>query len=283
MDLENIVVSLAKNKSEDVQENLIKMVGGHSNHVWRYKGAQEIVLKKYLKVPPGSLFENSLQEEEKALKTVKQINIAPKFVKSWPDLSIIAYRYVEGIPWQNDIKAVAELILEKERINPEKFKEVSCEPTELLRQGDVFLAKCQKLPKVKRPHPEQISPVKKFSLLHRDIRQNLISEFKGGIKLIDWQTPAKGDICEDIFSFISPGFQILADGTPLSAQDLNSFWKFLERPDLYERYRKIRAAFAWRHGSYCWWKSTIVESRYLRTKYRLASLAEFDYSTSNSL
>ena len=283
MDLENIVVSLAKNKSEDVQENLIKMVGGHSNHVWRYKGAQEIVLKKYLKVPPGSLFENSLQEEEKALKTVKQINIAPKFVKSWPDLSIIAYRYVEGVPWHNDIKAVAKLILEKEKINPEKFKEVSCEPTELLRQGDVFLAKCQKLPKLKRPHPEQISPVKKFSLLHRDIRQNLISEFKGGIKLIDWQTPAKGDICEDIFSFISPGFQILADGTPLSAQDLNSFWKFLERPDLYERYRKIRAAFAWRHGSYCWWKSTIVESRYLRTKYRLASLAEFDYSTSNSL
>ena len=283
MDLENIVVSLAKNKSEDVQGNLIKMVGGHSNHVWRYKGAQEIVLKKYLKVPQGSLFENSLQEEEKALKTVKKINIAPKFVKSWPDLSIIAYRYVEGIPWQNDIKAVAELILEKERINPEKFKEVSCEPEELLKQGDVFLAKCQKLPKVKRPHPEQIPPLKKFSLLHRDIRQNLISEFKGGIKLIDWQTPAKGDICEDIFSFISPGFQILADGTPLSAQDLNSFWKFVERPDLYERYRKIRAAFAWRHGSYCWWKSTIVESKYLRTKYRSASLAEFDYSTSNSL
>ena len=283
MDLENIVVSLAKNKSEDVQGNLIKMVGGHSNHVWRYKGAQEIVLKKYLKVPQGSLFENSLQEEEKALKTVKKINIAPKFVKSWPDLSIIAYRYVEGIPWQNDIKAVAELILEKERINPEKFKEVSCEPEELLKQGDVFLAKCQKLPKVKRPHPEQIPPLKKFSLLHRDIRQNLISEFRGGIKLIDWQTPAKGDICEDIFSFISPGFQILADGTPLSAQDLNSFWKFVERPDLYERYRKIRAAFAWRHGSYCWWKSTIVESKYLRTKYRSASLAEFDYSTSNSL
>ena len=283
MDLENIVVSLAKNKSEDVQENLIKMVGGHSNHVWRYKGAQEIVLKKYLKVPLGSLFENSLQEEEKALKTVKKINIAPKFVKSWPDLSIIAYRYIEGVPWHNDIKAVAKLILENEKINPEKFKEVSCEPEELLRQGDVFLAKCQKLPKVKRPHPEQISPVKKFSLLHRDIRQNLISEFKGGIKLIDWQTPAKGDICEDIFSFISPGFQILADGTPLSAQDLNSFWKFFERPDLYERYRKIRAAFAWRHGSYCWWKSTIVESRYLRTKYRLASLAEFDYSNSNSL
>ena len=259
MDLENIVVSLAKNKSEDVQENLIKMVGGHSNHVWRYKGAQEIVLKKYLKVPPGSLFENSLQEEEKALKTVKQINIAPKFVKSWPDLSIIAYRYVEGVPWHNDIKAVAKLILEKEKINPEKFKEVSCEPTELLRQGDVFLAKCQKLPKVKRPHPEQISPVKKFSLLHRDIRQNLISEFRGGIKLIDWQTPAKGDICEDIFSFISPGFQILANGTPFSAKDFNSFWKFVERPDLYERYRKIRAAFAWRHGSYCWWKSTIVK------------------------
>ena len=283
MDLENIVVSLAKNKSEDGQGNLIKMVGGHSNHVWRYKGAQEIVLKKYLKVPQGSLFENSLQEEEKALKTVKKINIAPKFVKSWPDLSIIAYRYVEGIPWQNDIKAVAELILEKERINPEKFKEVSCEPEELLKQGDVFLAKCQKLPKVKRPHPEQIPPLKKFSLLHRDIRQNLISEFRGGIKLIDWQTPAKGDICEDIFSFISPGFQILANGTPFSAKDFNSFWKFVERPDLYERYRKIRAAFAWRHGSYCWWKSTIVESKYLRTKYRSASLAEFDYSTSNSL
>ena len=259
------------------------MVGGHSNHVWRYKGAQEIVLKKYLKVPQGSLFENSLQEEEKALKTVKKINIAPKFVKSWPDLSIIAYRYVEGIPWQNDIKAVAELILEKERINPEKFKEVSCEPEELLKQGDVFLAKCQKLPKVKRPHPEQIPPLKKFSLLHRDIRQNLISEFRGGIKLIDWQTPAKGDICEDIFSFISPGFQILANGTPFSAKEFNSFWKFVERPDLYERYRKIRAAFAWRHGSYCWWKSTIVESKYLRTKYRSASLAEFDYSTSNSL
>ena len=259
------------------------MVGGHSNHVWRYKGEQEIVLKKYLIVPPGSLFENSLQEEEKALKTVKKINIAPKFVKSWPDLSIIAYRYVEGVPWHNDIKAVAELILKKEKINPEKFKEVSCEPEELLRQGDVFLAKCRKLPKVKRPHPEQLSPVKKFSLLHRDIRQNLISEFRGGIKLIDWQTPAKGDICEDIFSFISPGFQILANGTPFSAKAFNSFWKFLERPDLYERYRKIRAAFAWRHGSYCWWKSTIVESKYLRTKYRSASLAEFDYSISNSL
>ena len=97
------------------------------------------------------------------------------------------------------------------------------------------------------------------------------------VKIIDWQCPADGDICEDIFSILSPGFQILADRTPLTEEVISLFWMYMNRPDIYRRYNEIKAAYAWRHGAYCFWRSMVVDDKKLSAKYKVAALEEFNY------
>jgi thiamine kinase len=80
-------------------------------------------------------------------------------------------------------------------------------------------------------------------LIHTDVGVNLVGS-GGGLRLIDWQCPAVGDICEGIYSFLSPAFQILGERPQLSDEQIKSFWDTLDRPDLARRYSKLRAAFA---------------------------------------
>ena len=283
VDFKHLVIALSRDIVGLFTENLKVMGGGHTNRVWLYQGNINIVLKKYIEPPKGSLFDNSLHEEIKALRRVESLNIAPKFLKCWPNMSMIAYKHVKGIRWKNNIKPITDLILKKENIDPKGFRKVSTEPTEILAEGDWFLSNCKSTPIVSRPNKEKVDPLNRASLIHRDIGTNLIEEPNGSVKLIDWQCPAQGDICEDIFAFLSPGFHILAGRSPLSKKSNEDFWLYLKSPDIFARYKKLKSAYAWRHGSYCLWKSEITKEKQLKLKYKNAAEADFSYITKSFL
>ena len=276
-DLDQLAIALSLNKYRQHSSYLKKMCGGHTNSVWLLNDKTKIVLKKYSKSDEKSMFPNSLVDEVKVLKKLEKIDIAPKLLKSWPKLSIIAYRYVEGRHCLKNFQAVVELIKRKERLDAKEFKKVSTDPKEILLEGDRFLKICKMIPNVDKPTSIEVYPLKKTSLIHRDISTNLIEEPDGQVKIIDWQCPANGDICEDIFSILSPGFQILANRAPLSKEENSLFWNYMNRPDIHKRYNEIKASYAWRHGAFCFWRSTMVDDRKLSAKYKAAASEEFNY------
>ena len=275
--LDQLATALASNENGQHFHKLKKMYGGHTNSVWLLKDKTKIIFKKYSKSDENSMFPNSLADEVKVLKKLEVFDVAPKLIKSWPKLSVIAYKYVEGRRCLKNIQAIVELIKKKEKLDPRGFRKALIDPKEIILEGDRFLQISKIISDAYRPNIGDVYPLKKTSLIHRDIGANLIEEPAGMVKIIDWQCPADGDICEDIFSILSPGFQILANRTPLTEKEKALFWSYMNRRDIYRRYTAIKAAYAWRHGAYCFWKSTVVDDKKLRAKYKAAALEEFKY------
>ena len=276
-DLDHLATALASNENGQHFHYLKKMYGGHTNSVWLLKDKTKIIFKKYSKSDENSMFPNSLADEVKVLRKLEKLDVAPKLIKSWPKLSVIAYRYIEGSRCLKNIQAIVELMKKKEKLDPAGFKKALTDSKEIILEGDRFLQICKIKPDVNRPNIIDVYPLKKTSLIHRDIGANLIEKPDGMVKIIDWQCPADGDICEDIFSILSPGFQILADRTPLTEEVISLFWMYMNRPDICRRYNEIKAAYAWRHGAYCFWRSMVVNDKKLSAKYKAAALEEFNY------
>jgi hypothetical protein len=121
-----------------------------------------------------------------------------------------------------------------------------------------------------------VPPPQKLSLIHTDIGLNLVGS-GSNLRLIDWQCPAIGDICEDIYSFLSPAFQILGERAPLTDAQIRDFWDTLARPDLEERYALLRPAYAWRFAGYCAWRADVLEDAAICARYRRALAEELIY------
>ncbi len=119
------------------------------------------------------------------------------------------YDYVEGRPWHDGTADVARVLLRKESVDPAGFRPVPWRPVEILAEGDGLFPRCSAVP-ANRPAPPDIPPPDRLSLIHTDLGQgNLIGQ-GAGLRIVDWQCSAAGDLVEDIYSFLSPAFQILS-------------------------------------------------------------------------
>ena len=232
-----------------------KFSGGLHNSVWRVDTGDSCLVAKLFAMPTaGTLFPNLPEKEAEALRRLEGLDVAPNLVGFWPEVKLLVYDYVEGEMWDGDVVGAAHLLLRKEVADPTGFRRVSLTCENILAEGDAFFVRCKNKPKEFRPCPVAISIPEKLSLIHTDVGVNLVGS-GGGLRLIDWQCPAAGDICEDIYSFLSPAFQILGERPQLSDEQIKSFWDTLNRPDLARRYSKLRAAFAWRFAGYCAWRA----------------------------
>ena len=256
------------------QARIKKLKGGYLNSVWRVDtGKRCLVAKKFAVPMPGTLFPNLPDDEAEALCRLTGNNVAPELVGFWPEESLLVYEYVEGGMWESDTQSVAKLLLRKEGADPTGFRKVSLQFEDILSEGDAFFARCQNLPDITRPNVGKVPSPDRISLIHTDVGVNLVGN-GANLRLIDWQCPAAGDICEDIFSFISPAFQILAERKPLSCKQVEDFWQALSRPDLFKRYIALYPAYAWRFGGYCAWRAEVLEDEEVCTRYRRALTAE---------
>jgi len=94
------------------------------------------------------------------------------------------------------------------------------------------------------------------------------------LRIIDWQCPAAGDLVEDIYSFLSPAFQVLSEHAVLTEAEVSEFWAALDRPDLQARYQALQPCFAWRMAAYCLWRSETRPEADVRARYADAFAAE---------
>ena len=261
----------------DSQASLRELKGGYLNSVWRVDtGNRKLVAKQFASPMTGTLFPNLPEDEAKALRRLAGLEIAPDLVGFWPDASLLVYDYVAGEMWDGDMASVARLLNRKETADPTGFRDVPVTFEEILAEGDALFSRCKIRPATSRPAPCQLPPLEKRSLIHTDIGVNLVGE-GDGLRLIDWQCPAAGDVCEDIYSFLSPAFNILAERNLLTEEQVRDFWQVLNRPDLMERYANLQAAFAWRFAGYCAWRAEVLEDADVCARYRRAIEVELAY------
>ena len=259
-----------------------KFSGGLHNSVWHVDtGYSSIVAKEYSASITSTLFPNLPDKEAEALRRLEGLDVAPKLIGFWPEVKLLIYDYVEGEMWDEDAVGVADLLLRKEVADPNGFRHVVLTCEDILAEGDALFARCKHIPEASRPRPTDVSRAEKLSLIHTDVGVNLVGAGVG-LRLIDWQCPAVGDICEDIYSFLSPAFQILAERPPLTALQIKFFWDALQRPDLAQRYTQLRAAFAWRFAGYCAWRAEVLEDADVCARYNQALIAEFRYMESSN-
>ena len=253
------------------------LTGGFHNAVWLVEiGDRRLVAKYFSKPMTGTLFPNLPTDEAEALRRLEGLDVAPRLVGIWPEASLLVYEYVEGLMWDADMVSVAHLLLRKEVADPTGFRPVPLLSADILNEGDLLFARCTGEPVASRPEPIATPKLEKLSLIHTDVGVNLVG-CGAGLRLIDWQCPAIGDVCEDIYSFLSPAFQILGKRQPLTKKQISIFWNALDRPDLAHRYDQLRASFAWRFSGYCAWQAQVLEDPNICKKYRRALEVELAF------
>lgn len=257
--------------------------GGYWNTVMRIDSSAGIfVLKRYVEVLPNSLFPNLPDQEAAALDRLKGHDVAPDPVGFWSEDGILVYGYVAGEPWADDVIAVADLLRRKEAVSPAGFRTVSWQPEAILAEGDRLMARChddplRRLLRDRRPASVPIDPPRKLSLIHTDIGAGNLIGAGAGLRLIDWQCPAEGDLAEDIYSFLSPAFQLLNERQPLSPDEIEHFFVALAMPPMRERYLRLRPYYAYRMAAYCCLRyQGAGEDRILHDRYHAAVTAELE-------
>lgn len=268
---------LAKQGLADNRSAFRKLKGGYLNSVWRVDTPDGcLVAKEFAKPMTGTLFPNLPEDEAEALRRLEGLDVAPELVGFWPDASLLVYDFVEGEMWDGDMASVAQLLLRKEAADPTGFRSVPLTIPDIIAEGDALFARCISPPDVIPPPQAKVPPPQKLSLIHTDIGVNLVGA-GSNLRLIDWQCPAIGDICEDIYSFLSPAFQILGERAPLNDAQVRDFWDALARPDLEARYDLLRPAYAWRFAGYCAWRAEVLEDAEICARYRRALGEELSY------
>ncbi|CUH45825.1 hypothetical protein [Ruegeria atlantica] len=268
---------LAKQGLADNRSAFRKLKGGYLNSVWRVDTPERcLVAKEFAKPMTGTLFPNLPEDEAEALHRLAGLEVAPDLVGFWPEASLLVYDYVEGHMWDDDMVSVAQLLLRKETADPTGFRSVPLTIPDIIAEGDALFARCASQPGTISLPAANVPPPQKLSLIHTDIGVNLVGE-GSGLRLIDWQCPAIGDVCEDIYSFLSPAFQILGERAPLTDAQVRDFWDALARPDLEARYDLLRPAYAWRFAGYCAWRADVLEDAEICARYRRALGEELSY------
>ena len=254
-----------------------KLKGGYLNSVWCVDTSERcLIAKEFAKPMTGTLFPNLPEDEAEALRRLAELDVAPDLVGFWPDASLLVYDFVEGDMWDGDMQGIARLLLRKEAANPTGFRTVPLTIPDIIAEGGALFARCTSPPCASPPPVADVPPPQKLSLIHTDIGVNLVGAGTN-LRLIDWQCPAIGDLCEDIYSFLSPAFQILGERAPLTDAQVRDFWDTLARPDLEERYALLRPAYAWRFAGYCAWRADVLEDAAICARYRRALAEELSY------
>lgn len=249
--------------------------GGYQNEVLDVTtGAQRMVLKRFMPATTGTLFPNLPADEARALESLGPLDVAPRLLGYWPDRALMAYGFVEGRQWETGVADVARLLLRKEAADPKGFRRVPLDPEGILAEGDALFARCKASPGAARPVPVAVPAPDRLSLIHTDLGASNLIGAGEGLRIIDWQCPAAGDLAEDIYSFLSPAFQVLNLHDALTGAEEAAFWQALGRPDLRARYALLRPCYAWRFAGYCLWRSETRPEPEVRARYVQAWQAE---------
>ena len=243
--------------SQDVE--VTSLQGGYWNDVVRVQGdGFDWVAKIFAAQTGWRLFPILPDEEARALLLLKGHGIAPEFVEYHPRIgelpAILIYEWVEGGEWTTGTAQVADLFRRQHAIPAEGFREVPTGTLGIVEQGERLLeqADSHDAAKLRRERPAvRVQPSPRRSLLHTDAGTGNFIVGPQGIRLIDWQCPALGDAAEDLFTFLSPAFQVLYNHEPLTAAERTEFLDAYDDPQVLARLAALEPALTYRFGAYC--------------------------------
>ena len=131
--------------------------------------------------------------------------------------------------------------------------------------------------KAARPLPPLSLPRGHRALVHTDAGPANLIQGDDGLRLIGWRCPGLGDPAEDLYTFLSPAFQILARYPPLSVEDHGLFLRRYGDAVTVARLDLLWPSYSYRMLAYCRLRTMEVQHRdpKLSERYRKAFEAEF--------
>lgn len=246
-----------------------RLRGGAWNEVFRITSANsDIVIKRFVTVLEGTLFPNLPDAEALALERLNGLGVAPDPIRFFPDTKwgpVLAYRFHEGESWNANVGLVADLLKRKLTVDAAGFRRVPLDPAGVIAEGDKLFARCDDDHRVRgfrksRPRARPVPAISRRALIHTDVGPTNLINGPHGLRLIDWQCPAAGDPAEDVFSFLTPAWQILSFRDPLTPADRSSFLRVYDDAEMEERLNILEPSFIYRAASYCCLRYQLLET-----------------------
>lgn len=236
------------------------LFGGRTNAAWQVIGDQSegaAVLKLYRSDAENPLFPNDPQAEAAMLRHLHGQEIAPELVADFTvgTMRCNLYHALEGQRWTDGVADVAQLIQRLHEVAPPKGLRLSANGSQaILAQAQSILEAAQaELAPSAGLTDINVPPTDQTALLHCDIVPGNLIQGGAGLRLIDWQCPARGDACEDLAVFLSPAMQLLYRGSPLTLDEEDTFLGAFA-PTLQDRTRALMPAYHYRMAAYCLWQ-----------------------------
>ena len=246
-----------------------RLRGGAWNEVFRITSADaDIVIKRFVTVLEGTLFPNLPDAEALALERLSGLAVAPDPIRFFSETKwgpVLVYRFHEGESWSENVGLVAELLKRKLSVDASGFRNVPLDAEGVIEEGDKLFARCSDDRRVDgfrraRPAARPAPELSHRSLIHTDVGPTNLIHGPKGLRLIDWQCPAAGDPAEDVFSFLTPAWQILSFRDPHSAADRKEFLRIYNDAAMEERLSILEPAFIYRAASYCCLRYQLLET-----------------------
>lgn len=238
------------------------LTGGYWNDVFRIRAqGLDLVLKHFGGTKVAStLFPIMPEAEARALQVLSGHAVAPEPVGFWPAQDghgpVLVYRFVPGDMWDGDPAEAATLLARVHAVPAEGFRAMPVTPQEVMAdadrlprppQDDAAWLRLLALRPQLRSVPEPAGRV----LVHTDFSAGNMIAGPDGVRCIDWQCPGLGDGAEDLWSFLSPAFQILYDRQPWPASALARCRDAYGDPATIARLDAMTPYFSWRFACYC--------------------------------
>jgi hypothetical protein len=236
-----------------------RLKGGAWNDVFRIRSDKaDIVIKRFVNMPEGSLFPNLPHGEALALERLSGLAVAPEPVAFYPETewgAALVYQFHPGKSWDGNVLPVAQLQKRKLGVDTSGFREVPIDCEGILAQGDALFARCENDHRVEafrkyRPKARAFAPLGRRVLIHTDVGPTNLIDGPQGVRLIDWQCPAAGDPAEDVASFLAPALQILSFRAPLSLAERMAFLAEYADPAMQERLAVLEPCYVYRMAGY---------------------------------
>jgi len=222
-----------------------------------------VIEKDYAEDPgrANPMYPNLPDHEAAAMRHLAGTGCAPELVSYRPPRNgagaQVVYRYVAGTQWRSGVEDVARLLHRVHVATPPRGMRRLCRSAaEALAHADEMVAdthnvRLRRPMEAARPSLSRSERATRLSLVHTDCGPGNIVRSRRGVVLIDWQCPGLGDPAEDVFSFLSPAFQILFEREPLSAVDRRGFLDAYDDPATEDRLDRLWPSLTYRMAAYC--------------------------------
>jgi len=266
------------------------LAGGYWNQVFRVRGGgRDLVVKHFgASSVQATLFPVLPEDESRALQVLAGHGIAPDPVAFYPGGGghgpILVYAFFEGRMWDGDVAEAAHLLKTLHGIETDGFRLMPASPAAILADADRLPLPPSSDPTWRRivaARPAVVDdrgPARRV-MIHGDFSAGNMIAGPGGVRCIDWQCPGMGDAAEDLWSFLSPAFQILYDRPLFDDAAVDRCRAAYGDPDVLARLDELGPYFSYRFAHYCCFRTHQLADvdRAGSERYRRAAKVETDW------